>query len=66
LGRKYDLHRNSPIKENEAFVLFDENRCRGADMMLNQDAKALLTLGPKMCKDKLMQAAGRLRMLDKG
>ncbi|KAL1498573.1 hypothetical protein AB1Y20_013890 [Prymnesium parvum] len=56
----------SPIHEKDAFVYFDESRCRGADMKLCTDAKAVLTIGPDMCKDKLMQAAGRMRKLDSG
>jgi hypothetical protein len=35
-------------------------------MKLKADAKALLTLGPGMCRDKLMQAAMRMRQLEKG
>ena len=54
---------SSPIHESEAFVFFDESRCRGADMKLSPDAKAILTIGPSMCKDKLIQAAGRMRRL---
>lgn len=42
----------------QAFTLFDEARCRGADLQLRPDAVGLLTLGPTTCKDKLMQAAG--------
>ena len=63
-GRDWLLH-SSPIREKDAFVLFDDSHCRGADMKLPALAKALLTVGPKMCKDKLMQAAGRMRQLDK-
>jgi len=58
--------KESPIKEKESFVLFDESRCRGADMRLEPNACAILTIGPNMTKDKLMQAAGRMRSLDKG
>jgi hypothetical protein len=57
---------SSPIHESDAFVYFDESRCRGADMKLAHDARAVLTLGPKMQKDKLMQAAARFRQLDRG
>ena len=57
---------SSPIHERDAFVYFDESRCRGADMKLPACATAVLTIGPDMCKDKLMQAAGRLRKLDRG
>lgn len=56
----------SPVQEAEAFVIFDEPRCRGADLKLSRTAVALLTIGPKMCKDKLMQAAGRMRQLQQG
>ena len=41
---------NSPVKERDAFVFFDESRCRGADMKLAPDAVAALTIGPDMCK----------------
>jgi hypothetical protein len=56
----------SPIAEHDAFVFYDESRCRGADLKLRKDAVALLTISPKMCKSALMQAAGRLRGLDHG
>ena len=54
-----------PFTEASAFVYFDESRCRGADMKLDPDAKAVVTLGPRMCKDKFMQAAARMRQLDR-
>ena len=57
---------SSPIHERDGFVYFDESRCRGADMKLYINSRAVLTLGPNMCKDKLMQAAGRLRLLEQG
>lgn len=57
---------SSPIRECDAFVYFDEAHCRGADMKLKDAAVALLTIGPEMRKDKLMQAAGRMRKLDRG
>eukprot|EP00798_Chlamydomonas_sp_ICE-L_P027656 gene27656-7294_t len=46
---------SSPLAERDAFVIFDDARCRGADMKLRNDAVGLLTIGP-----------GRLRQLDKG
>ena len=64
-GRKWPQS-SSPIHEKDAFVYFDESRCRGADMKLLPDAMAILTVGPDMCKEKLMQAAGRMRKLDRG
>eukprot|EP00903_Cladosiphon_okamuranus_P011180 g10551.t1 len=62
VGRCAALADNA-IKESEAFSIYDEARCRGADLKLSPDAKALLTIGPKNGKDKVMQAAGRLRLL---
>lgn len=56
----------SPVQESEAFAIFDEPRCRGSDLKLDKTALAILTIGPKMCKDKLMQAAGRMRSLAQG
>uniref|UniRef100_A0A7R9V0Q8 ubiquitinyl hydrolase 1 n=1 Tax=Chlamydomonas euryale TaxID=1486919 RepID=A0A7R9V0Q8_9CHLO len=57
---------SSPVAEADAFVLYDEARCRGADLQLQPNAVGLLSLGPATCKDKLMQAAGRLRLLGRG
>jgi hypothetical protein len=57
---------NMPIHERDCFVYFDESRCRGSDMKLLPRASALLTLGLKMCKDKAMQAAGRMRLFGSG
>ena len=62
VGRRVPLAQ-SPIKASEAFCIYDEARCRGADLKLSPEAKALLTVGPRNGKDKVMQAAGRLRML---
>lgn len=56
----------SPVTEKDAFAIFDEPRCRGTDLKLRKDAVALLTLAPHICKDKLMQSAGRLRKLGQG
>lgn len=56
----------SPVQESQAFAIFDEPRCRGSDLKLSKSAVALLTIGPRMCKDKLMQAAGRMRSLSQG
>jgi hypothetical protein len=56
----------SPIPERECFALFDELRCRGADLKLAYNAVAVVTVGSRMCKDKLMQAAGRMRRLAEG
>ncbi|CAN0452105.1 unnamed protein product, partial [Ascophyllum nodosum] len=62
VGRCNSLNASS-IRAAEAFCIYDEARCRGADLKLSPDAKAVLTIGPKNGKDKVMQAAGRLRLL---
>lgn len=64
-GRCMPRH-SSPVAERDTFAIFDEARCRGADLKLQQQAVGLLTLAPGMCKDKLMQAAGRMRQLGRG
>lgn len=61
-GRTIPTDRSS-ISVDETFAFFDEPRCRGADLRLRPDTVAVLTLGPKMGKDKLMQGAGRMRNL---
>ncbi len=57
---------SSPIKESQACTLYDDARCRGSDLQLRPQAVGLLTLSPVICKDKLMQAAGRMRLLGRG
>ncbi len=49
---------NSPIREKDVFVYFDDSRCRGADMKLLPKAVGILTIGPKMCKRQI-NASGR-------
>ncbi|KAI8841476.1 hypothetical protein BJ741DRAFT_701608 [Chytriomyces cf. hyalinus JEL632] len=56
----------SSIPANMCFVIFDDARTRGVDKKLAPNALALITLGPKLKKDKLMQGAGRMRQLDAG
>ena len=53
--------KGSPIREADAFVFFDQHRSRGSDMKLKADAIGLITLGSGLCRDALMQAAGRMR-----
>ncbi|ETL97213.1 hypothetical protein L917_05458 [Phytophthora nicotianae] len=55
--------KKSSMLESETCVVFDEARSRGSDMKLPSNASAVLTLGPKLTKDKLMQGAGRMRQL---
>ena len=54
---------NSPILAEDTFALFDDARTRGADLKLKIDAVAGLTLCLGITKDKLMQGAGRMRLL---
>jgi hypothetical protein len=62
MGRRWPL-RSSPILERDAFCFYDESRCRGVDLKLKPTAVALLTLSPRLRKDEMMQAAGRMRGL---
>jgi hypothetical protein len=55
---------SSPIKPTECFTIFDESRCRGADLSFKSTARGLVTLGPRITNDKLMQGLGRMRRLD--
>lgn len=64
-GRCLERHA-SPVAERQTIVLYDDAHCRGADLQLRSQAVGLLTLGPGVSKDKLMQAAWRLRQLGRG
>lgn len=57
------IERGTSISDNETFVIFDEYRTRGADIKMDANISAVLTLSPSITKDSLMQAAGRLRRL---
>jgi hypothetical protein len=46
---------SSNLQEADCFVVFDDARCRGADLRLRQNALGLLTVAPGLQKDKLMQ-----------
>ncbi|CUG26494.1 Hypothetical protein, putative, partial [Bodo saltans] len=49
------------VTADQCLVLFDQARCRGADLRLATNAHALVTLGEDTTKDAFMQAVGRLR-----
>jgi hypothetical protein len=53
--------KHSTILEEDTFVIFNDARSRGSDMRLDPEAVAVVTLGPKLTTDKLMQGAGRMR-----
>ncbi|CAD7943709.1 unnamed protein product [Amoebophrya sp. A25] len=51
---------------SRALLYLDDAHCRGSDFRLVPTAKALLTLGKGVCKDKLLQTAMRMRQLGEG
>ena len=57
------IEKGTSIPDHETFVIFDEYRTRGADMKMNADVEAALSLSPVLTKDNLMQAVGRLRKI---
>jgi hypothetical protein len=65
-NRRHTELLTSPLVEAQCFVYFDESRCRGSEMKLQNDACALVTLEPKMTKDKFLQGCARMRKLDRG
>lgn len=50
----------SPIAAADTFVVYDDARCRGADLVLRAGAVGLVTLGPGTTKDRVMQVGGCL------
>lgn len=60
---KFFIDRGTTIPDHQTFVIFDEARTRGADLKMDSSVVAALSLGTQLTKDKLMQAAGRLRKL---
>jgi hypothetical protein len=50
---------SSPYLEQlgQCVVYLDEAHTRGTDLKLPRDSRAAVTLGPKLCKDKLVQGA---------
>ena len=57
------IEKGSSIPDHETFVIFDEYRTRGADLKMDPEAIAVLSLSPILTKDSLMQAVGRLRKI---
>ena len=57
------IKKGTNLPDHETFVIFDEYRTRGADMKMNTNMAAAVSLGPNLTKDNLMQAAGRLRKI---
>jgi hypothetical protein len=58
---KLYVGRGTTIPDDKTFVIFDQARTRGADIKMDANVVAALSIGPGLTKDSLMQAAGRLR-----
>ncbi|KAI9803787.1 MAG: hypothetical protein M1825_001667 [Sarcosagium campestre] len=58
----------SPFAEqtDQCLVYLDEAHTRGTDLKLPTNYRAAVTLGPRLVKDKLVQACMRMRKLGKG
>ena len=66
-GRVDLLHTSSFIGRMTACLVFlDEAHTRGIDLRLPGDYRALVTLGPHLTKDRLVQACMRMRKLGRG
>lgn len=61
--KRHQPLRSSSLSEAECFVYFDESRCRGSNMKMLINASALVTLEPKLTKDKFLQGCARMRQL---
>jgi hypothetical protein len=57
---------SSTFSEAECFIFFDQSRCRGSDMKLPTTATALVTIEPKLTKDRFLQGCARMRKLNGG
>ncbi|CAL1705838.1 unnamed protein product [Somion occarium] len=66
-GRVIPLH-SSPFQQqlDECIVYLDDAHTRGTDLKLPHDARAIVTLGPKVTKDRLLQGCMRMRKLGHG
>ncbi|KAG9237428.1 hypothetical protein BJ875DRAFT_370034 [Amylocarpus encephaloides] len=51
---------------DQCLVYLDQSHTRGTDLKLPNDYRALVTLGPGLTKDRLVQACMRMRKLGKG
>ncbi|CUG90579.1 Hypothetical protein, putative [Bodo saltans] len=52
----------SSVGAHDCFVIYDQARCRGADLQLDPTAIAMITLNESTTKDAFMQGVGRLRL----
>ncbi|KAL2845426.1 hypothetical protein BJY01DRAFT_247690 [Aspergillus pseudoustus] len=51
---------------NRCLVFFDQHHSRGVDIKLPRGYRAAVTLGPRLTKDRLVQACNRMRELGNG
>ncbi|RFU36269.1 hypothetical protein B7463_g125, partial [Scytalidium lignicola] len=51
---------------DQCLVYLDESHTRGTDLKMPSDYRAIVTLGPRLTKDRLVQACMRMRKLGKG
>ncbi|CAE6446943.1 unnamed protein product [Rhizoctonia solani] len=51
---------------DKCIVYLDDGHTRGTDLKLPRDSRALVTLGPKVTKDRLLQGCMRMRKLGHG
>ncbi|KAL5320169.1 hypothetical protein ACEPPN_010970 [Leptodophora sp. 'Broadleaf-Isolate-01'] len=66
-GRKEFLQVSPFAKQmDQCLVYLDESHTRGTDLKLPDDYRAIVTLGPGLTKDRLVQACMRMRKLGKG
>ncbi|KAH7332999.1 hypothetical protein B0J17DRAFT_736241 [Rhizoctonia solani] len=62
------LLRSSPFSQrlDQCMVYLDDGHTRGTDLKLPRETRALVTLGPKVTKDRLLQGCMRMRKLGYG
>ncbi|CCO35811.1 hypothetical protein BN14_09931 [Rhizoctonia solani AG-1 IB] len=63
-----DLLSTSPFAQrlDKCIVYLDDGHTRGTDLKLPRETRALVTLGPKVTKDRLLQGCMRMRKLGHG
>ncbi|EFA77145.1 hypothetical protein PPL_09900 [Heterostelium album PN500] len=65
--KKLLFHQSPYAKRlNRVIVYLDDYHTRGVDIKFEKDTHAIVTVGPRMTKDKLMQACMRMRKLGFG
>ncbi|KAL8922139.1 MAG: hypothetical protein Q9208_005334 [Pyrenodesmia sp. 3 TL-2023] len=66
-GKREKLANSSFSKQMDRFLIYlDDVHTRGTDLKLPGQSRAAVTLGPRLVKDRLVQACMRLRQLGQG